>query len=69
MKIHFRTSYVRNSKFKLHRMRKFCRTYELQYTHCNLGVKTYLYDRYNLISRIKTLEKRTKRPMNKHGES
>ena len=22
-----------NSKFKLHRTRKFCRTYELQYTH------------------------------------
>ena len=34
MKIHFITSYVPNSKFKLHRTRKFCHMYELQYTHC-----------------------------------
>ena len=40
MKIHFITSYVPNSKYKLHRTRKFCRTYELQYTHCFLWAKT-----------------------------
>ena len=33
-KIHFITSYVLNSKSKVHRTRKFCRTYELHYTHC-----------------------------------
>ena len=40
MKIHFITSYVTNSKFKLHRTHKFCRTYELRYTHCFLWAKT-----------------------------
>ena len=28
------TSYVPNSKFKLHHICKFCHTYELQYTNC-----------------------------------
>ena len=40
MKIRFITSYVPNSKFKLHRMRKFWRTYELQYMHCFFRAKT-----------------------------
>ena len=40
VKIHFITSYVPNSKFKLHRTHKFCRTYELQYTHCFFWEKT-----------------------------
>ena len=40
MKIHFITSYVPKSKFKLHRTYKFCRTYELQYAHCFFGAKT-----------------------------
>ena len=40
MKIHFITSTVPNSKFKLHRTRKFCRTYELLLTHCFLWAKT-----------------------------
>ena len=40
MKIHFVASYVPNSKFKLHRTRKFCRTYGLQYTHCFFRAKT-----------------------------
>ena len=31
-----------NSKFKLHRTRKFYRTYELQYTHCFFWAKTAL---------------------------
>ena len=33
MKILFITSYMPNSKFKLHRIHKSCCTYELQYTH------------------------------------
>ena len=40
MKIHFITSYMPNSKFKLHCMHKFCRMYKLQYTHCFSKAKT-----------------------------
>ena len=40
MKIHLITSYVSNSKFKLHRTGEFCRTYELQCTHCFFRAKT-----------------------------
>ena len=42
----FATSYVPNSKFKLHRMRKFCLTYELQYTHCFFRVKIDIFDMF-----------------------
>ena len=41
-KIHFTTSYVPNSKFKLHRTCKFCHTYKLQHTHYFFQAKTGL---------------------------
>ena len=40
MKIHFITSYVPKSKFKLHHTRKICCPYELQYTHSFFRAKT-----------------------------
>ena len=43
MKMHFITPYVPNSKYKLHRTRKFCRTYELQYTHCFFPGKDWVF--------------------------
>ena len=36
----FYTLYVPNSNFKLNQTRKFCRTYELQYTHYFFRAKT-----------------------------
>ena len=42
MKIHFKTSYLPNSKSNLHRTHKFYRTYELQYTHCFFQAKTVI---------------------------
>ena len=44
MKIHFTTSYVPNSKFKLYDTPKFWRTYKLKYMHCFFWAKT---DKYN----------------------
>ena len=52
MKMHFITPYVPNSKFKLHRMCKFCRTYELQYTVFSgqsLLKQNFLFDLEKLI--------------------
>ena len=43
MNIYFITSRVPNSKFKLHRMRKLCGTYELLYMHCYFRATTAIY--------------------------
>ena len=63
MKIHFITSYVPNSKFKLHRTCKFCFIYELRYTQFFLflffflggGAKTEKLNLLHLITKITLL--------------
>ena len=52
MKMHFITSYCPNSKSKLHRTRKFCRTYELQCTHCFFRAKTEAYSDFEKLMTV-----------------